>query len=123
MGEIRPGSKTRETVLKTDELYGHDGLWLGPRGRDYGVMLPHPKPYQHANLYPDPNSSYWFGFLEMPKGSVLNIRGRYPYGRYFQFALYRARLLLPLKAAEVRAVVLDRRLEVPHWSGCRVFRV
>jgi hypothetical protein len=34
MGEIRPGSKTLETVLKTDELYGHDGLWLGPRGRD-----------------------------------------------------------------------------------------
>ena len=90
MGEIRPGSKTRETVLKTDELYGHDGLWLGPRGRDYGVMLPHPKPYQHANLYPDPNSSYWFAFLEMPAGSVLNIRGRYPYGRYFQFALYRS---------------------------------
>src|SRR5215471_18293265 len=90
MGEIRPGSKTRETVLKTDELYGHDGLWLGPRGRDYGVMLPHPKPYQHANLYPDPDSSCWFAFLEMPAGSVLNIRGRYPYGRYFQLALYRA---------------------------------
>ena len=90
MGEIRPGSKTLETVLKTDELFGHDGLWLGPRGRDYGVMLPHPKPYQHANLYPDPNSSYWFAFLEMPEGSVLNIRGRYPYGRYFQLALYRA---------------------------------
>src|SRR5215831_9690699 len=85
MGEIRPGSKTRETVLKTDELYGHDGLWLGPRGRDYGVMLPHPKPYQHANLYPD-----WLAFLEMPAGSVLTIRGRYPYGRYFQFALYRS---------------------------------
>jgi hypothetical protein len=63
VGEIRPGSKTLETVLKTDELYGHDGLWLGPRGRDYGVILPDPKPYQHANLYPDPNSSYWFAFL------------------------------------------------------------
>ena len=88
--EVRLGSKTLETVLKTDELYGHDGLWLGPRGRDYGVMLPNPKPYQHANLYPDPNSSYWFSFLEMPAGSVLNIRGRYTYGRYFQFALYRS---------------------------------
>jgi hypothetical protein len=90
MDEIRPGSKTRETVLKTDELYSHDGLWLGPRGRDYGVVLPHPKPYQHANLYPDPNSSYWLAFLEMPKGSVLTIRGRYPYGRHIQFALYRS---------------------------------
>jgi hypothetical protein len=26
----------------------------------------------------------------MPAGSVLTIRGRYPYCRYFQFALYRA---------------------------------
>src|SRR5215471_2250552 len=86
MGEIRPGGKTRETVLETDELYGQDGLRLGPRGRDYGVMLPHPRPYQHANLCPDPNSSCWVAFLEMPEGSVLNIRGRYPYGRSFQLA-------------------------------------
>ena len=90
MGQsVRPGSKTLEVVLKTDELYGHDGLWLGPRGRDYGVMLPNPKPYQHANLYPDPNSSYWFAFLKMPEGSVLNIKGEFPHCRYFQFALYR----------------------------------
>ena len=88
--KIRPGSKTLEVVLETDELYGHDGLWLGPRGRDYGVMLPNPKPYQHANLYPDPNSSYWFAFVELPEGSALTIRGRYPHCRYFQFALYRA---------------------------------
>ena len=87
---VRLGSKTLETVLATDERYGHDGLWLGPRGRDYGVMLPDPKPYQHANLYPDPNSSYWFAILEMPEGSVLTLRGRFPYGRYMQFALYRS---------------------------------
>ena len=68
---LRPGSKTLDVVLKTDEHFGHDGLWLGPRGRDYGNLLPNPKPYQHANLYPDPNSSYWFAFLEMPEGSVL----------------------------------------------------
>ena len=90
MGQtVRRGSKTLEVVLKTDELYGHDGLWLGPRGRDYGAMLPNPKPYQHANLYPDPNSSYWFAFLAMPEGSVLHIRGEFPHCRYFQFALYR----------------------------------
>lgn len=89
MGQnIRRGSKTLDVVLKTDELYGHDGLWLGPRGRDYGAMLPNPKPYQHANLYPDPNSSYWFAFLLMPPGSVLEIKGEFPYCRYFQFALY-----------------------------------
>jgi hypothetical protein len=90
MGTIRPGSKTLETVLKTDELYGHDGLWLGPRGRDYGAMLPNPKPYQHANLYPDPNSTYWFAIMEMPAGSVLTISAQYPHCRYFQFALYRS---------------------------------
>jgi len=55
---VRLGNKSLETVLRTDELYGHDGLWLGPRGRDYGMMLPNPKPYQHANLYPDPNATY-----------------------------------------------------------------
>ena len=87
---IRPGSKTLEVVLKPDELYGQDALWLGPRGRDYGAMLPNPKPYQHANLYPDPNSSYWFSFLEMPEGSVLELRGNFPHCRYFQFALYRS---------------------------------
>jgi hypothetical protein len=90
MGIIRPGSKTLEVVLETDKLLGHDGLWLGPRGRDYGAMLPDPKPYQHANLYPDPNSSYWFAFLEMPEGSVLDIRCRFPHCRYFQLALYRS---------------------------------
>lgn len=98
MGIIRPGSKTLGIVLKTDELYGHDGLWLGPRGRDYGAMLPNPKPYQHANLFPDPNSTYWFAILEMPEGSVLTLRGRYPFGRYFQFALYRSDVLGGLTA-------------------------
>ena len=90
MAEYRPGNKTLETVLKTDELFGKDELWLGPRGRDYGELLPDPKPYQIANLYPDPNSSYWFAFLKMPPGSVLHIRGRYPFSRYFQYALYRS---------------------------------
>jgi hypothetical protein len=38
------------------------------------------KPYQHANLYPDPNSTYWFAIMEMPAGSVLMLPGRYPHG-------------------------------------------
>lgn len=89
MALVRPGNKTRETVIETDELYGHDGLWLGPRGRDYGVMLPDPKPWQHANLYPDPNSTYWFTVLEMPADSVLTVRGQFAHSRYMQFSLYR----------------------------------
>jgi hypothetical protein len=51
MGEHRLGNFSRETVVRTDELYGHDGLWLGPGGRDYGVMLKHPKPYQYAHYH------------------------------------------------------------------------
>ncbi len=85
----RPGNKSFENVVRTDERYGSDPLWLGPRGRDYGAMLEHPKPYQVANLYPDQNSSYWIGTVQLPPHSTLVLRGRYPYARYFQFALYR----------------------------------
>ena len=88
MSVMRPGNKSLETVIKTDELYGHDCLWLGPRGRDYGEMLPNPKPWQHANLYPDPNSTYWFTVMKMPEGSVLTIKGQFAHSRYMQFALY-----------------------------------
>lgn len=87
---FRPGGKTREIVLETDEKFGNDGLWLGPRGRDYGELLPNPKPYQYANLYPDPNSTYFFCQLDMPEGSEFTIRGQYPHCRYFQVALYLA---------------------------------
>jgi hypothetical protein len=90
MGAMRIGNKSLETVVRTDERYGHDGLWLGPRGRDYGMMLEDPKPYQHANLYPDPNSTYWFAIMEMPAGSLLTLKGRFPHGRYLQYALYRS---------------------------------
>ena len=40
---------------------------------DYGEMLPDPKPYQKANLYPDPNSGYWFAFFEMPGAAARTI--------------------------------------------------
>ena len=86
---LRLGNKSFENVVRTDERYGHDGLWLGPRGRDYGALLEHPKPYQIANLYPDQNSSYWIATIQLPPVSALVLRGRYPYARYFQFALYR----------------------------------
>ena len=85
----RPGNKSFENVVRTDERYGHDGLLLGPRGRDYGALLEHPKLYQIANLYPDQNSSYWLATIQLPPGGTLIFRGRYPYARYFQYALYR----------------------------------
>lgn len=85
----RRGNKSFENVVRTDERYGHEGFWLGPRGRDYGNMLANPKPYQVANLYPDANASYWIAQVELPPGAALIIRGRFPYCRYIQFALYR----------------------------------
>ncbi len=85
----RLGDKSFENVVRTDERYGHDGFWLGPRGRDYGGLLEHPKPYQIANLYPDSNASYWIAQFEVPSGATLTLRGRFPYCRYMAFALYR----------------------------------
>ncbi len=85
----RIGDKSFENVVRTDERYGHDGFWLGPRGRDYGALLEHPKPYQIANLYPDSNASYWIAQFELPPGATLNLHGRFPYCRYTSFALYR----------------------------------
>jgi hypothetical protein len=85
----RPGNKSLENIVRTDERYGHDEVWLGPRGRDYGSRLEHPRPYQIANLYPDQNSSYWIGTLKLPRGSTLILRGEFPHSRYCQFALYR----------------------------------
>ena len=84
----RFGNKSYEDVLHNNELYGKDPVWLGPRGRDYGAWLDNPKPYQIANLYPDPNSSYWIAQFKLPKDATLIIKGRFPYCRYTEFALY-----------------------------------
>ena len=46
--KMRLGDRSFENIVRTDERYGHDGFWLGPRGRDYGALLEHPKPYQIA---------------------------------------------------------------------------
>jgi len=85
----RLGDRSFENTVRTDERYGQNGFWLGPRGRDYGALLEHPKPYQIANLYPDGNSSYWIAQFELPVGAKLTLHGRFPYCRYMSFALYR----------------------------------
>jgi hypothetical protein len=85
----RRGSRSYEEVIRNNELYGNDPVWLGPRGRDYTTMLDDPKPYQIANLYPDPNSSYWIGQFQLPEGATLIIKGRFPYCRFTELALYR----------------------------------
>jgi hypothetical protein len=86
---MRLGDRSFENIVRTDERYGHDGFWLGPRGRDYGALLEHPKPYQIANLYPDSNASYWIAQYELPVGAKLTLHGRFAHCRYMSFALYR----------------------------------
>jgi hypothetical protein len=87
---MRPGDKSVENVIRTDERYGHDGLFWGPRGWDYWNWLEHPRPIQNPNLWPDTQSTYFIGRLAMPSGSTLTLHFTYPHVRYFQFALYKA---------------------------------
>jgi hypothetical protein len=90
IGATRPGDKSLENVIRTDERYGHDGLFQGPRGWPYWNRLEYPKPIQNPNLWPDMQSTYFIGRLAMPAGSSLTLDYTYPRARYFQFALYEA---------------------------------
>jgi hypothetical protein len=85
----RVGDKSRENIFVTEERYGNNPFYLGPRGKVYWHCLLHPKPYQYANLYPDQMASYWFGEFKLPAGAVLTMHARYPRARYLQVALYK----------------------------------
>ena len=85
----RYGDVPLGAVIRTDDRYGHDGLIQGPRGWDYWNLLENPKDYQNPNLWPDKRPTYFLGQLEMPPGTDLTIRGRFPFARYFKIALYR----------------------------------
>ena len=85
----RFGDKSLENFIRTDDRYGHDGLFQGPRGWGYWNYLEYPRPIQNPNLWPDWQSTYFIGRLEMPAGSSLTLNYTYPHARYFQFALYK----------------------------------
>ncbi len=85
----RFGDKSLEGYIRTDQRYGHDGLFQGPRGWGYWNYLEYPRPIQNPNLWPDTQSTYFIGRLAMPAGSSLTLNFAYPHARYFQFALYR----------------------------------
>ncbi len=85
----RPGDKTMENVVRTDERYGHDALFFGPRGWDYWNWLQDPRPIQNPNLWPDTQSTYFLSRFALPAGSTLTLHGTYPHARYFEFALYK----------------------------------
>src|SRR6266851_8564346 len=86
----RYGDQQLEATIRTDERYGHDGLFQGPRGWHYWIYLQDPKPIQNPNLWTDTQSTYFFSRMAIPAGSSVTLRGNYPNVRYFQFALYKA---------------------------------
>jgi hypothetical protein len=73
----RYGNLPLATVIRTDERYGHNGLFRGPRGWDYWNLLENPKEHQNPNLWPDKRPTYFVGQLQMPPGTTLTIRGRF----------------------------------------------
>src|SRR5262249_35592730 len=85
----RFGDKSLETLVRTDDRYGGDGPFHGPRGWGYWNHLEYPRPIQDPNLWPDTQSTYFVGQLELPAGATLTLHGAYPRARYFQLALYR----------------------------------
>lgn len=85
----RFGDKSLETIIRTDDRYGNDGLFHGPRGWGYWHYLEYPRPIQNPNLWPDWQSTYFIGRIEMPAGATLTLNGTFPHSRYFQFALYK----------------------------------
>lgn len=84
----RPGNKSYENVVRTDERYGHDPLFQGPRGWSYWNFLEYAKPIQNPNLWPDTQSTYFLSRFAMPAGSTLTFAGSFPQARYFKYALY-----------------------------------
>jgi len=83
------GDKSFEGVIRTDERYGGDPLFHGPRGYGYWNYLEYPMPIQNPNLWPDMNSTYFLAKLKLPAGSSLTLDGVFPQVRYMKFALYK----------------------------------
>ncbi|MCB0726505.1 MAG: DUF1254 domain-containing protein [Ignavibacteriae bacterium] len=90
LGVKRFGDKSVELIVRTDERYGHDDLFQGPRGWGYWNYLEYPKPIQNPNLWPEMQSTYFKIDLKLPKGAGIIFKGTYPHCRYFQIALYKA---------------------------------
>ena len=85
----RVGDLSLGAVIRTDERYGSDRLFQGPRGWDYWNRLENPKPDQDPNLWPDKRPSYLVGQMAMPTGSSITVHGTFPHARYFNVSLYK----------------------------------
>jgi hypothetical protein len=84
----RYGDPSLGAIIRTDERYNKNSLFVGPRGWAYWSYLQNPQPYQDPNLWPDKRPTYFFGNMVLPAGSSLTIHGRFPYARYFKFNFY-----------------------------------
>lgn len=87
--ELRFGNKSAEVIVRTDERYGSDGLFQGPRGWSFWNGLEDARPIQNPNFWPDFQSTYFLFQMELPAGSVLTQRFEFPRVRYMQYALYK----------------------------------
>jgi hypothetical protein len=76
-------------VIRTDDRYGADSLFQGPRGWDYWNRLENPKPNQDPNLWPDKRPSYVIAQMAMPAGSSITVHTKFPHARYFNASLYK----------------------------------
>ncbi len=85
----RVGDKSREIAIRTDDRYGADPFFQGPRGYPYWNYLEYPKPIQNPNLWPDTQSTYFLSRFKLPAGASVTFRGGFPRARYFKFALYK----------------------------------
>src|SRR5262249_5915118 len=86
----RFGDKSLENLIRTDDRYGGDRLFHGPRGWGYWNHLEYPRPIQDPNLWPDTQSTYFIGQLELSAGATLTLHGAYP------------RALFPARALSLR---------------------
>src|SRR6516165_5798198 len=60
-GQERHGDLSIEAIVRTDERYGHDGMFQGPRGWRYWKNLRDPRPIQNPNLWTDTQSTNHHG--------------------------------------------------------------
>ncbi|AUM12123.1 DUF1254 domain-containing protein [Ketobacter alkanivorans] len=89
LGVKRLGDKSVENIVRTDQRYGHDPIFQGPRGWSYWNHLEYPRAIQNPNLWPDSQSTYFIGRLALPAGSTMTLNYTFPHARYFQFAMYK----------------------------------
>lgn len=82
----RFGDKSLETLVRTDQHYGSDPFFQGPRG-PYWSKLEYPTPIQNPNLWPDTQNTVFYSRFAMQAGSTLTLRGAFPRARYFSLRL------------------------------------